>query len=121
MQKCFIMHKEESTRQQKVGRLIQKELAVFFQREQNNICPGTMVTVTIVRITPDFSIARVYLSIFPSQRAKEALNTITLHNKAIRYYLGTQVRNQLRIIPELEFYIDDSLDYFEKIDNLLKK
>ncbi|MGC8802485.1 MAG: 30S ribosome-binding factor RbfA [Bacteroidales bacterium] len=114
------MHKEESTRQLKVGRLIQRELALYFQREQSTICLGSMVTVTVVRVTPDLSIARVYLSIFPSQRAKETLDSINLHNKAIRYYLGTQVRNQLRIVPELEFFIDDSLDYFEKIDKLLK-
>ncbi len=115
------MHQNQSTRQQKVGRLIQRELAVYFQREMQSICLGSMVTVTNVRVTPDLSIARVYLSIFPSNKAHEVLTSIQAANKSIRFYLGTQVRNQLRIIPELEFFIDDSLDYVEKIDKLLKK
>jgi ribosome-binding factor A len=115
------MQKGESTRQLKIARLIQRELATYFQRELHTVCLGSLVSVTVVRITPDLSIARIYLSIFPHDKIKETLDSINLNNKTIRYYLGTQVKNQLRIIPELEFFIDDSLDYIEKIDNLLKK
>lgn len=115
------MQPNQSTRQQKVGRLIQRELAIYFQHEMQTICLGSMVTVTNVRVTPDLSIARVYLSIFPSHKAQEVLTSIQAAYKSIRFYLGNQVRNQLRIIPELEFFIDDSLDYIEKIDKLLKK
>lgn len=114
-------HHNESTRQHKVSRLLQKELGTHFQRESLTLCGGKMVTVTNVRITPDFSLARVYLSVFPSENSKDTLLLIKQHVKSIRYYLGGQVKKQLRVVPELEFFIDDSLDYIEKIDNLLKK
>lgn len=80
-----------------------------------------LVSVSAVRISPDLSIARGYLSIFPSEKAQEILKNINDNSKALRYELGTRVRHQLRIIPELKFFIDDSLDYIEKIDELLKK
>ena len=82
--------------------------------------PGTLVSVSAVRISPDMSIARVYLSVFPSEKAEEMVKNINNNMKSIRYELGTRVRNQLRIIPELKFFVDDSLDYIEKIDSLLK-
>ncbi len=82
--------------------------------------PGTLVSVSAVRISPDMSIARVYLSIFPSEKAEEMVKNINNNMKSIRYELGTRVRHQLRIIPELKFFVDDSLDYIEKIDSLLK-
>ena len=115
------MDSKPSLRQQKVSRLIQKELGQFFQRERLTVCDGQFVTVTKGSITPDLSIAYIYLSIFPSEKAKTTLDFIKIHTKSIRFYLGNQVRSQLRIIPELEFFIDDSLDYIEKIDKLLKK
>jgi ribosome-binding factor A len=111
----------ESTRLQKVSRLLQKELGTFLQRESLNICGGKMVSVTAVRVSPDLGIARVYLSVFPSEKTSETLDQIKSHTKSIRYALGKNVRNQMRIIPELDFYIDDSLDYIEKIEGLLKK
>ena len=74
-----------------------------------------------VRISPDMSIARVYLSVFPSERSQEIVKNINDNMKSIRYELGTRVRHQLRIIPELKFFVDDSLDYAERIDELLKK
>ena len=74
----------------------------------------------LVRISPDMSIARVYLSVFPSEKAEEMVKNINDNMKSIRYELGTRVRYQLRIIPELKFFVDDSLDYIEKIDSLLK-
>lgn len=82
---------------------------------------GVMVSVTRARISPDLSICTAYLSIFPSEKSEEILSNIKANEKSIRYELGTKVRNQLRIIPELRFFLDDSLDYLEHIDELLKK
>ena len=82
---------------------------------------GVMVSVTRVKISPDLSVCTAYLSIFPSERGEELLNNITKNEKQVRYELGTRVRYQMRIIPELRFFIDDSLDYIERIDALLKK
>ncbi|MDD4516380.1 30S ribosome-binding factor RbfA [Massilibacteroides sp.] len=109
----------ESTRLSKIGRLIQKELGDIFQKQTQGM-PGTLVSVSVVRVSPDLSIAKAYLSIFPSDKAPELLEAIRTNTKAIRYDLGQRVRLQLRKIPELAFYIDDSLDYIEKIDKLLK-
>ena len=81
---------------------------------------GTMVSVTRCRISPDLSICTAYLSIFPSEKAEEMIKNINTNTKTIRYELGTRVRNQLRIIPELRFFVDDSLDYIDHIDELLK-
>ena len=80
-----------------------------------------MVSVTRTKISPDLSICTAYLSIFPSEKSEEILANINASVKAIRYELGTKVRNQLRIVPELRFFIDDSLDYIDRIDELLKK
>ena len=110
----------QETRQNKIARLLQKELSQIFQ-EQTRSLHGVMVSVTRVKISPDLSICTAYLSIFPSEKGEEMLNNITTHEKQIRYELGTRVRNQLRIIPELRFFIDDSLDYIDRIDELLKK
>lgn len=83
--------------------------------------PGVMVSVTRARVSPDLSICTAYLSIFPSEKSEEILANIKSNEKSIRYELGTRVRNQLRVIPELRFFLDDSLDYLEHIDELLKK
>jgi ribosome-binding factor A len=109
-----------STRQNKIGRLIQKELSELFRKEALTLAKGKMISVTAVRITKDMSLARCYLSIFPSEGAAEILKDIKLHKGHLRGELGQAVRFQLRHVPELEFFIDDSLDYIEKIDNLLK-
>lgn len=109
----------ETTRQNKIARLLQKELGDIFLL-QTKAMPGTLVSVSVVRISPDLSIARVYLSIFPSEKGGELVQNINNNMKSIRYELGKRVRYQLRIIPELKFFIDDSLDYIEKIDSLLK-
>lgn len=82
---------------------------------------GVMVSVTQAKVSPDLSICTAYLSIFPSEKGEEILKNVTKNASQIRYELGTRVRNQLRIIPELRFHIDDSLDYIERIDELLKK
>lgn len=86
---------------------------------QTKSMPGVLVSVSIVRISPDMSYARAYLSVFPSERGEEIVKNINDNMKSIRYELGNRVRHQLRIIPELKFFIDDSLDYVEKIDKLL--
>jgi len=111
----------DSTRQQKIARLIQKDIGEILMRLDKNILQGRMLTVTVVRISPDLSLAKIYLSIFPSENAKEYLEELKNHVKMIRNLLGQRVRNQLRIVPELAFFIDDSLDYVDKIDQLLKK
>ena len=109
----------ETTRQNKISRLIQKELSEIFLLQTKSM-NGVLVSVSAVRISPDMSIARVYLSVFPSERSQEIVKNINDNMKSIRYELGTRVRHQLRIIPELKFFVDDSLDYIEKIDALLK-
>ena len=110
----------ETVRQNKVGRLIQKELASFFQAESRTLFDGKMITVTVVRVSPDLGIAKVYLSIFPIKKDENYLAVINEYGKMIRNALGRKIRHQVRVIPELAFYIDDSLDYLEHIDELLK-
>jgi ribosome-binding factor A len=112
---------EFSTRQNKISRLVQKELADYFLKESRNNFMGKLISVTVVRVTRDMSIARVYLSIFPADGAIEILNHIKLMSKQIRGNLGKRVGKQLRIVPDLEFFIDDSIDYINKIDDLLKQ
>lgn len=109
----------DTNRQKKIERLIQKELSEIFML-QTKKTKGVLVSVSAVRVSPDISVARIYLSIFPSERAQEFLDNINVNVKAVRYELGTRVRYQLRIIPELRFFMDDSLDYIDKIDALLK-
>ena len=108
----------ESTRQAKISRLLQKYLSEIF-RQQTAKTHGTLVSVSAVRVSPDLSIARAYLSIFPSDKSQEILKHITESAKTIRYELAQKVRFQLRKCPELSFYLDDSLDYIENIDKLL--
>jgi len=110
----------ETTRQAKISRLIQKELSEIF-RQQTAKTHGTLVSVSIVRVSPDLSVAKVYLSIFPSEKSHELLDSICDSAKTIRYELAQKVRFQLRKCPELVFYLDDSLDYIENIDKLLDK
>ena len=111
----------ESTRQNKVARLIQKDLGEIIQKLDSSILKGRMITVTVVRMSPDLSVAKVYLSFFPSQGREESLEDLRTHVKFIRNQLGIRVRNQLRLVPELALFIDDSLDYVDKIEQLLKK
>ena len=110
----------ESTRQKKVSRLILKEMAEIFLRKGNEMAPGKMVSITKVRVSPDLSYAKIYISIFPSANQEETLNAIKDHSTRLRFELGHKVRTQLRIVPEITFFIDDSLDYIDNIDRLLK-
>lgn len=109
----------ETTRQQKIARLIQKELSEIFRLETAKI-GNVIVSVSTVRVSPDLSIAKAYLSVFPSNKGEEVVANINKNSKSIRYDLAQKVRFQLRKTPELAFYLDDSLDYIEHIDNLLK-
>lgn len=109
----------QETRQNRIARLLQKELAAIFQGQTRQM-RGVLVSVTRAKVSPDLSICTAYLSIFPSERADEIIENIRRNEKSVRYELGRRVRNQLRIIPELRFFIDDSLDYIEHIDELLK-
>ena len=110
----------ETTRQNKIARLLQKELSEIFQQQTRSM-HGVLISVSTVRISPDLSVARAYLSIFPSEKSAELIKNINDNMKSIRYELGTRVRYQLRIIPELKFFVDDSLDYLEHIDELMGK
>lgn len=109
----------ESTRQNKIARLIQKELSEIFLIQAKSM-NGVLVSVTSTRVSPDLSIVRVYISVFPSERGEEIVKNLNGNMRSIRYELGARLRHQLRIIPELKFFVDDSLDYLERIDELLK-
>lgn len=111
----------DSTRQQKVARQIQRDLGEIFQRLGKDFSQGKMVTITTVRVSPDLSLAKVYISVFPSENSKDFLEHMQSFIKAIRNELGKRIKNQVRIIPELAFFIDDSQDYVEHIDQLLNK
>ena len=115
----YLVETMQETRQNKIARLLQKELAEIFQQQTRSM-RGVMVSVTRVRVSPDLSICTAHLSIFPSERAEEILKNITANEKSVRFELGRRVRYQLRIVPELRFFLDDSLDYIERIDELLK-
>ena len=108
-----------SIRQNKIEGVIQQELSTFFQRNSREICLGAMVTVTVVRITSDLSLARCYVSIFAGPPKKEVLDNIILNTGKIRGEIGKRLKN-MKKIPELTFFIDDTLDYATEIDTLLK-
>jgi ribosome-binding factor A len=111
----------DSIRQNKVSRLIQKELAEIFQRESRELFRGRMISVTVVRVSKDLSLAKVYLSIFPSEAGKETIGLIKQLSGQIRGALGHKVGKQLRVVPELAFFLDDSLDYIDRIDKVLQQ
>ena len=110
----------QSTRQLKVARQLQRDLAEIIRSRGMAAFGGAMLTVSEVRISPDLSIAKVYVSIFPSEKQKEVMETLEQEKKSIRGELGRQVAKQLRIVPELDFYLHTSLDYAEHIEELLK-
>ncbi|PKR82041.1 30S ribosome-binding factor RbfA [Brumimicrobium salinarum] len=109
-----------SIRQNKIEKVIQEEISKIFQKNARELCMGAMVTATVVRVTPDLSLARVYLSIFAGPPKEEVLTHIRYNKGKIRGDVGRRLKN-MRHIPDLDFHIDDSLDYAEKIDELLKK
>lgn len=110
----------EKTRQSKIERLVQKEMSQMFLEETRKT-HGVMLSVSACRISPDLSYCTAYISVFPSEKADEIVQNLTTNTKNIRFDLGQRLRHQLRIIPELRFFKDDTLDYMEHIDELLKK
>ena len=115
------MEKQASTRQLKVGREIQKDLAEIIRSKGMAAFDGALVTVSEVRVSPDLSVAKVYVSIFPSDKQESVMGLLEENNKALRGELGRAVGKQLRIVPEIVFYLDTTLDYAEHIEELLKK
>lgn len=111
----------DSTRQQKVSRLLQKELAAYFLLHGKTLYSSAMISVTKVNVSKDLAVAKVFVSIFGAAQKENILNIIKQHAKDIRRNVGEKTRHQLRVIPEMEFFIDDTLDFIERIDNLLKK
>lgn len=115
------MDKPASTRQLKVARELQRDLAEIIRSKGMAVFDGAMVTVSEVRISPDLSVAKVYVSIFPSAKAESVMQILEENKRVLRGELGRKVASQLRIVPEMDFYLDTTLDYAEHIDELLKK
>lgn len=111
---------EETTRQQKVARQIQKDISDIFTKEAAGLLSGAMLTVTTVRVSPDLSFAKVFLSVFPFDKAGQVMKTLDDNNWIVRKALGTRVKHQLKQVPELAFVLDDSLEYIDNIETLLK-
>jgi ribosome-binding factor A len=111
----------ESKRQQKFAGVIQQDLAAIFQREGMNYLPNTLVTITKVRVTPDLAIARIFLSFFSGANSQQSLQTIKSHASEIRYKLGARIKDQVRVIPQLEFFVDDTNEYVERMDAIFDK
>jgi ribosome-binding factor A len=109
----------ETLRQSKVARLLQRDLGDIFIKEARHILVGAMATVTKVRVTRDLSSARVYVSIFGVDDKQSIVNKINAHVREVRHALGVRIKNQVRVVPELHFHLDDSLDYIDHIDDLL--
>ncbi len=109
----------ETTRQSKVARLLQRDLGEIFQRETGRLFGGAMITVTKVQVTRDLAIAKVYLSLFATEDKDSLIENIRIHTKEIRYKLGQRIGKQVRTVPDLKFFHDDSLDYIENIEKLL--
>jgi ribosome-binding factor A len=111
----------DSTRQQKFSRLVQKEMAEIFQADTRGLFGPVMITVTHAQVSPDLGMAKIYVSLFPVNDKDKLLEKIRKHTPELRRMLGTRIRHQARVVPELLFYLDDSLDYAERINELLKK
>jgi ribosome-binding factor A len=108
-------------RQNKYARLLQKELGEYFRKEARNFSPGSLISITIVRISPDLAEAKVYLSFFQVANKEKVLEDVISKTREIRHWLGEQIRHQARVTPNLQFYLDDSIDYAENIDRLLNQ
>ena len=115
------MEQVQTTRQQKIARQIQRDIAEILQRDGAAIANGSMITVTTVRVSPDFGYAKVYFSIFPFGKSEEVMKSLEQNNWFLRRELGKRIRNQLKVVPELQFFLDDSLEYIDNIDSLLTK
>jgi ribosome-binding factor A len=103
-----------------MARLLQKEMGDIFEIDMRRLFPGAMITLTRVNVTKDMSIARFYVSIFALKDKKPTIEEIREHIPGFRFKLGNQIRRQVRIVPHLEFYLDDSLDYIENLEKIMK-
>ena len=111
----------ETTRQQKIAKQIQRDMAEIFQKEGAEIVRGVLVTVTAVRVSPDFHTPRSTSASFPSNRIAAVMATLEQHNWFLRRALGQRIRNQLKTVPEIQFFLDDSLEYIEQIDRAMHR
>ncbi|MDE5579389.1 MAG: 30S ribosome-binding factor RbfA [Alistipes sp.] len=111
----------DNTRQQKIAKQIRKDVAEIFGKEGADIVRGLLVTVTAVRVSPDFGYAKIYVSVFPFERSQELMTALEQNSWFIRRALGQRLRNQLKSVPEIQFFLDDSLEYIEHIDQALKR
>ncbi|MFT5337054.1 MAG: ribosome-binding factor A [Sphingobacteriales bacterium] len=109
-----------SIRQEKIESLLKRDVGAFFQQNGNTYCPGGMITVTVLRITADLTLAKVYVSIFKAEDKNAVIDAINADTSRVRGEMGKAFRKVLRIIPTFKFYLDDSLDYAEKIDSILR-
>ena len=109
----------ESVRQQKVSRLLQKEIGLLFQLELKHLSKGNIIAVTVVRVSPDLSFAKIYLSVFPEKDPRKLIENLNEQLHEFSRSLYPKIRNQFRKMPEFRFYHDDSLDYAERIDQIL--
>ncbi len=115
------MMNTETTRQQKVSKQIQRDIAEIFQKEAAPVVKGVLTTVTAVRVSPDLSYAKIYVSIFPFERNEAIMAALKENNWLIRKALGTRIKSQLKIVPEIDFFLDDSLEYIEGIDRAINQ
>lgn len=111
----------ESNRQKKFAGLLQEELAAIFQREGAAYLPNTLVTITKVRVSPDLAVAKVYLSFLNTNNTNLSVATVNAHAGEIRYKLGARIRHQARVVPTLSFFVDDTNEYVERMDQLFDK
>lgn len=109
----------ESKRQHRIDKLLQKELGEIFTQEMRHVTKHALVTVTKIQVSPDLSIAKTYLSLFATPDKEALMKEVIKHTGEIRGKLGLRIRHQLRVVPDLHFFLDDSLDYIENIDRLL--
>ena len=110
---------EPTTRQQKIARQIQKDMADIFARELAGKLRGVMTTVTTVRVSPDFGYAKIYVSVFPFGEAQRVMQTLDEESWLVRRSLGQRIRHQLKVVPEVQFFLDDSLEYIENIERAI--
>lgn len=111
----------ETTRQQKIAKQIQRDMAEIFRKEAAEIVRGILVTVTAVRVSPDFSYAKIYVSVFPFEKNAAVMTALEENNWFLRRALGQRIRNQLKVVPEIQFFLDDSLEYIEQIDRAIRR
>jgi len=111
----------ESNRQKKFAGLLQEELASIFQRECAAYLPNTLVTITKVRVSPDLAVAKVYLSFLNTNNTNLSVATVNSHAGEIRYKLGARIRHQARVVPTLTFFVDDTNEYVERMDQIFDK